>query len=238
MNGLVLVVSSTSLGSIKQEFIMSNPNISAPPPMDDAGFVGRLLPNRGTARFFRTIIRIFFAVGVLAGLTLVWDVYADLHARYTWPIADGEIVSASQKDSKGVPGATSTEKHTRYWVEYEVRFAVPADQCKTGTVSADEQESMPCSGIVRTRSTSSPYTVYDWLIHGYPRNSHVRILHDPNGPDVKIAGESAWIVYRWDKIFLMSGWLAFFLTFHTIVQRRLEYLETLHEDYDATPSRS
>jgi hypothetical protein len=36
----------------------------------------------------------------------------------------------------------------------------------------------------------------------------------------------------------MSGWLAFFLTFHTIVQRRLEYLETLPEDYDATPSRS
>jgi hypothetical protein len=36
----------------------------------------------------------------------------------------------------------------------------------------------------------------------------------------------------------MSGWLAFFLTFHTIVQRRLNYLETLPEDYDAFPSRS
>src|SRR6266571_9067872 len=162
----------------------------------------------------------------------------DLHARHTWPVADGEVVSASQKDSIVFPGATTTEKHTRYWVEYEVRFAVPADQCKTGTVSVDEQGSMPCRGIVRTRSTSSPYAVYDLLSHGYQRNSHVQILHDPNGPDVKIAGESAWLVYSWDKIFLILGWLAFFLTLHTIVQRRLEYLETLREDYDAFPSRS
>jgi hypothetical protein len=66
----------------------------------------------------------------------------------------------------------------------------------------------------------------------------VQVLHDPNGPDVKIAGESAWLVYRWDKIFLMCGWLAFFLTLHTIVQRRLEYLETLPEDYDASRSQS
>src|SRR5437868_697962 len=93
-------------------------------------------------------------------------------------------------------------------------------------------------GLVRTRSTSSPYAVYDWLSHGYQRNSHVQILHDPNGPDVKIAGESAWLVYSWDKIFLILGWLVFFLTLHTIVQRRLEYLETLREDYDAFPSRS
>jgi hypothetical protein len=214
---------------------MSTPNTSTPQLVDDTGFIGQLLPNRGTARFFRAIIHMFLAIAVLAGLSLVWDVYVDIHARYTWPIADGEIVSASQRDSNGVPGAT--EKHTRYWVEYEVRFAVPADQCKTGSVSA-EHDSMPCWGIVRTRSTSSPYTVYDWLVHGYPRNSHVQVFHDPNGPGVKLAGESTWLVYRWDKIFLMSGWLAFFLTLHTVVQRRLEHLETLPEDYDARPSPS
>jgi hypothetical protein len=215
---------------------MSTPFISAPEPADGNGFLAKLLPNRGRARFLRVFVRVFLAVGVLGGLSLIWEVYADLHARHTWPVADGEIISASQKDSKGIPGATSTEKHTRYWVEYEVRFAVPADQCRTGTIYEDEQDSMPCRGVVRTRSTSSPYTVHDWLTHGFPRNSHVQILHDPNGPDIKIAGESAWLVYRWDKIFLMFGWLAFFGTFYTIVQRRLEYLETLPEDYDAFPS--
>src|SRR5947199_3117000 len=109
----------------------------------DTGFLAQLLPNRGRVTFLRGLIRIFLAVGVLAGLSLIWDVYRDLHARHTWPVADGEVVSGSQKDSKGLPGATTTEKHPRYWVEYEVRFAVPADQCKTGTVSADEQGSMP-----------------------------------------------------------------------------------------------
>lgn len=217
---------------------MSTPNISAPEPTDGNGLLAQLLPNRGRARFLRAFIQIFLIVGVLGGLSLSWDVYADLHARHTWPVADGEVISASQKNSKGIPGATSTEKHTRYWVEYEVRFAVPADQCRTGTIYGDEQDSMPCWGVVRTRSTGSPYTVYDWLTHGYPRNSHIQILHDPNGPGIKIAGESAWLVYRWDKIFLMSGWLVFFLTFHSIVQRRLEYLETLPENYDAFPSQS
>jgi hypothetical protein len=94
-------------------------------------------------------------------------------------------------------------------VEYEVRFAVPADQCGTGTVFA-EQDPMPCWGIVRTRSTSSPSTVYDWLIHGYARNSHVQVFHDPNGTGIKIAGESPWLVCRWDKISLMLGWLVLF----------------------------
>jgi hypothetical protein len=82
----------------------------------------------------------------------------------------------------------------------------------------------------------------DEVVTKTPRSNRdrtrVQILYAPNGPDVKITGESAWLVYRWGKIFLMSGWLAFFLTFHAIVRRRREYLETLPESYDAFPSRS
>src|SRR2546421_11064156 len=111
---------------------MSSTNISAPAPADDTGFLAQLLPNRGRVTFLRGLIRIFLAVGVLAGLSLIWDVYRDLHERHTWPVADGAVVSASQKDSKGLAGATTTEKHTRYWVEYELRFAAPAHQWKTG----------------------------------------------------------------------------------------------------------
>jgi len=39
----------------------------------------------------------------------------------------------------------------------------------------------------------------------------VQVFHDPNGAGIKIAGESPWLVYRWDKIFLMLGWLVVFL---------------------------
>src|SRR5438876_34658 len=81
---------------------MSSTNISAPAPADDTGFLAQLLPNRGRVTFLRGLIRIFLAVGVLAGLSVIWDVYRDLHARHTWPVADGEVVSASQKDSKGL----------------------------------------------------------------------------------------------------------------------------------------
>jgi hypothetical protein len=123
---------------------MSTPNISAPEPADDNGFLAQLLPNRGRARFLRVFIRIFLAVGVLGGLSLICDVYADLHARHTWPVADGEVVSASQKDSKRYSGGNQHGKAHKVLGEYEVRFAVPADQCKTGTIYDDEQDSMPC----------------------------------------------------------------------------------------------
>jgi len=36
----------------------------------------------------------------------------------------------------------------------------------------------------------------------------------------------------------MSAWMAFFLTVLKITQRRLQFLETLPEDYDASPPPS
>jgi len=206
-------------------------NTSAP-PAEDSGIIAQILPNRGTAGFFRWIIRIFLAIFLLAAMVQAWDIYAELHVRRTWPVANGQIVSVTQRDSKGFPGYAN--KRTRYWVEYEVRFAVPASQCKTGAIHG-ETDSMTCSGIVRTRSTDSPSAAYQWLNQGYRLNSHVQVLHDPNGPGVKIAGESAWLVYRWDKICTLGGLLAFFLIAHAVVQRRLEYLETLPEKYTAPP---
>jgi hypothetical protein len=207
-------------------------DIASPTPADDSGAIAQILPNRGKARLFSLVIRIFLGVFLLAALSQAWDIYAELHARQTWPVAQGEIVSVTQRDSKGVPGNAS--RHTRYWLEYEVRFAVPVDQCRTGTIYG-EQDPMPCAGVVRTRSSDSPSTVYQWLSHGPALNSRVQILHDPNGPGVKIAGESAWLVYRWDKIFTISGLLVFFFIAHAVVQRRLEYLETLPENYTASP---
>jgi hypothetical protein len=207
-------------------------HIASPTPADDSGVIAQILPNRGKAWLFRLVIRIFLGVFLLAALSQAWDIYAELHARQTWPAAPGQIVSATQRDSKGVRG--SAEKRTRYWLEYEVRFAVPVDQCRTGAIYG-EQDPMPCAGMVRTRSTDSPYTVYQWLIHGYALKSRVQVLHDPNGPGIKIAGESAWLVYCWDKIFTLTGVLAFFFIAHAVVQRRLEYLETLPENYSAPP---
>jgi hypothetical protein len=122
-------------------------------------------------------------------------------------------------------------------VEYEVRFGVPTGQCLTGTIYGDEREPLPCWGIARTRSTDAPATANAWLSR-HPLNSAVGILHDPNGPNIKIVGEPSWLVYPWTGILGMSGWTAFFLTFLNITQRRLRFLKTLPENYDASPPPS
>jgi hypothetical protein len=52
---------------------------------------------------------------------------------------------------------------------------------------------------------------------------------------MKIVDEPSWIVYPWKGILVMSGWMVFFLTLFNITQRRLQFLDTLPEDYDAFP---
>ncbi|HEY2460000.1 MAG TPA: DUF3592 domain-containing protein [Candidatus Acidoferrum sp.] len=217
---------------------MSAPNASAPKPAYDASLTARVMPNRATTLLLLIVVRVFLAVALLGALTSGWEIFADLHARRTWPVADGEVIAAVQKDSNQEPlyRGSDPARYTRYWVEYQIRFAVPPDQCNTGTVSlADPPDPMPCQGIVRTRSTRSPAAVYDWLNHGYSQNSRIRVLHDPAGPRIKIVGESIWLIYRWDKIFILFGFLIFSLAAHTLVHRRMKYLETLPKDYDASP---
>jgi len=69
-------------------------------------------------------------------------------------------------------------------------------------------------------------------------NPAVGVLHDPNGPGVKIVGEPFSLVYPWKEIFGMSCWMIFFGIFLTITQRRLQFLRTLPEDYGASPPPS
>ena len=193
------------------------------------------MPNRGRTQFLRGVARLFLVIGTLGSLSVGARVYSEFHARQSWPVAQGVVVAKDLKSNKGSPGNLS--RYTSYWIEYEVRFGVPASQCLTGTISGDEREPLPCWGTVLTRSTDSPATANEWLKR-HPLNSAVEILHDPNGPKIKIAGEPFWLVYPIKEILVMSGWMAFFLTFLNITQRRLQFLETLPEDYDASPPPS
>jgi hypothetical protein len=203
--------------------------------VNDIGFLAQLMPSRGRARFLRGVARFFLAIGILGGLSVGTIVFSEFQARHRWPVAQGVVIAKDLKDNKDSPGNLS--RHTSYWIEYEVRFAVPAAQCLTGTISVDEREPLPCWGIVRTDSRGSPATAYQWLKR-HPLNSAVGILYDPNGPNIKIAGEPFWLVYPVKEILVMSGWMAFFLAFLTITQRRLQFLETLPDDYDASPPAS
>jgi hypothetical protein len=214
---------------------VSVPSAPSSQPVNDSGFLATLMPNRGRTQFLRGVARLFFAIGVLGCVSVGARVFSEFHARNSWPVAQGVVVAKDLKSNKGSPGNLS--RYTSYWIEYEVRFAVPAVQCLTGTIYGDEREPLPCWGTVRTRSTNSPATAYQWLKR-HPLNSAVGILHDPSGPKIKIAGEPFWLVYPVKEMLVMSGWMAFFLTFLNITQRRLQFLETLPEDYDASPPPS
>jgi hypothetical protein len=215
--------------------VISLPSVSPSQLVNDGGFLAQLMPNRGRARFLRGVARVFLAIGILCSISVGASVFSELHARHSWPVAQGVIVAKDLKDNKDIPG--NLTRHTNYWIEYEIRFAVPAAQCRTGTIYGDEREPLPCWGIVRTRSTESPGTAYEWL-KCHPLNSSVGILHEPNGPNIKIAGEPFWLVYPIKGILVMSVWVAVCLTFLNMTQRRLQFLETLPDDYDASPPSS
>lgn len=193
------------------------------------------MPNRGRTRFLRGVALLFLAIGVLGCLSVGASVLSEFHARHSWPVAQGLVIAKDVMSSKDRPG--NTTRYTKYWVEYDVRFGVPASQCLTGTIYGDEQDAMPCWGMARTRSTDSWATANAWLAR-HPLNSVLEILHDPNGPNIKIVGEPSCVVYPWTGILGMSGWTAFFLTFLNMTHRRLQFLETLPEDYDASPPPS
>ena len=213
---------------------MSTP--SSPLPFDnDNGIVASAMPNRGRTKFLRGVAGLFLIFGVMGSISVGVEALVEFHARHSWPIAQGIVIMQDVKSNQDLPGNLS--RHTTYWAEFEVRFSVPADHCLTGEIYDNDGDPMRCGGVIRTRPTDSPRTAYDLLSH-HLRNSSVAILHDPSGPDIRIAGESPWLVYRWDKVLVMFVWMAFFLPFFIITQRRLRYLQTLAEDYDASPPAS
>ena len=127
---------------------------------------------------------------------------------------------------KSYTGPSSRDHVSHYFVEYEVRFAVPAEQCLTDTTFVIDEKPPLCEGIARTRTTDSQALANTWA-ERHHFNEAVGVLHDSSGPGVKIVGEPVSLVYPWKEIFGMSGWMIFFLTLLIITQRRLQYLETL-----------
>jgi hypothetical protein len=210
---------------------MATPNIPSSYPGNDSAFLTALLPNRGRARFVRGAILLFLAGGTLGWIAIAARVIAEFHARHSWPVAQGYVTGVHVKSFTG-PSLRDHVSH--YFVEYEVRFAVPAEQCLTGTTVVIDGKPAWCEGIARTRTTDSEALANRWF-ERHRFNAAVGVLHDPNGPGVKIVGEPAYLVYPWKEIIGMSGWMIFFSTLLIITQRRLQYLETLPENYDASP---
>src|SRR4029077_20026809 len=163
---------------------MSTSNSHASQLVNDSNFFVALMPNRGRTKFLRGAILLFLFIGALAWIVIAVRVFSEFHARHSWPIAQGQLTAATVKSYRG-PSIRDRVDH--YFVEYEVRFDVPVEQCLTGT-SFVSGVPLACVGTVRTRKTDSQVLANSWL-ERHPLNSAVGVLHDPNGPGVKIVGE-------------------------------------------------
>lgn len=217
---------------------MSTSTIAPPTGTGESAWVTALLPNSGRARLVKVLAGIFLVVGIVGLVERVTNFSADMYARGTWPSAEGAIVSAKQTDDDENPAfKVSLSDRKRYWVEYEVRFAVPEDQCRTGIIYTGPSETMPCRGTVRTRSTQSTYRAYDWLIHGYHVNEPVRVLYNPNGPEIKIAGESIWLRYNTDRLIISALWVLVFSGLYAFARARLEYFRS-HPEAETVPTQA
>lgn len=200
-----------------------------------------LFANSGNARMWKFVAGIFLVAGCLALTERVWTLTADLHARKTWPVADGEIISATQQDDNDLSRRSgSIRGQTRYWVEYEVAFAVPAGQCRTGIIYEGAVDGMPCHGIVSTRSTHSTGEVFQWFLHGYQVQEPVKVLWDPAGTrstDIKIVGESIWLRYNTDRLVLSLIWVLAFGVLYAFSRSRLEYFKN-HPEEEICPQNA
>lgn len=200
-------------------------------PRGRSALMAALMPNAAYARLWKFMSGIFLLAGILALSERVWVLASDLHARHTWPVADGQIVSAKQQDDSEMPGRL--RGHTRYWIEYEVRFALPPERCRTGIIYEGPSESMPCHGIVQTRSTQSTAEVFQWFLHGFHVNEPVKVLWNPEATastDVKIAEESIWVRYNFGRLIFSLLWVLGFGTVYLFSRRELLYPARRDED--------
>jgi len=153
---------------------MATPNPVSFQLENDSQFFSILMPNRGRAKFLRGVIVLFLFVGAIGSLVLVARVVSEVHARHSWPVAQGFVTDVHVKSYTG-PSIRDHVDH--YFVEYEVRFAVPAEQCLTGTTFVMDREPPLCVGIARTRTTNSQALANSWF-ERHRFNAAVGVLHD------------------------------------------------------------
>jgi len=122
-------------------------------PASDASILATFLPNRGRTKFVRAVIMLFLAAGTLGCIATTGRTFSEFLARRSWPVAQGHVTDVRVRS---YTGPSSKDHVPHYFVEYEVRFIVPAEQCLTGTTFVIEGEPPLCEGIARTHGRQIP----------------------------------------------------------------------------------
>ena len=185
------------------------------PSDSDTGLLSGLIPNLDRARFLRAVALLLLGLSSVGLFMMLGEFVREFRARHSWPVARGEIVSCEEKTGERMP-----RRKTIYWMQCEVRFEVPIDQCLTGTTAADNQQPYPCYGTIISPSTTEYGMTYGWTNPQF-LSTPKRILHDPQGPDVKLADEPVWLAYDLPNVLMMSAWIIAAVLFLAAVQWRI-----------------
>jgi hypothetical protein len=204
-----------------------------PPTFQDPGLLARLMPNRTRAKFLGFAAWFSIAIGLLAGISALSAIFSSAYAHWHWPVVKGDILSYEEKSGER-PG--SSNPHNVYWIEFRVEF----DPGKLGCTTGNEwgvPKALSCIGVIRTLSTSSWTSAQSW-IKRHPHNSLANFLYDPRTGRLRFADETVWDVCPQEDILILLVGGGFGLLLRVAVQRRLRFLGSMPEDYDASPPTS
>jgi hypothetical protein len=153
-----------------------------------------------------------FVIGIVSIMALshtVPSLRRQYAADHSWPSAWGTVMSYEER-SRVVHDSDGPDT-TVYRIEFWVTLDLPLDQCHTldrFLIDARTQ----CMARIETPELSSWAKAQEW-IDRRPRNSTAQVHDDPQGPEVKFAGESILNVYPWKEIAVEFGALIVGLLF-------------------------
>ena len=198
----------------------------------DSALLAQLMPNRVRAKFMLFAAWFCIAIGVLAGISALQKIASSAYAHSHWPVVKGDILSYEEKSGHG-PSSSSRDV---YWTEFQVEFDPGKLGCSTGSYWG-VPKSFSCIGNIKTMSTTSWRSAQSWLTR-YPRNSVLSFLYDPASGQLRFADESIADVVPPQNFIILLVAGGFGVLLLVAVQRRMRFLKTMPDDYDATPPDS
>jgi hypothetical protein len=200
------------------------------PTLRDSSLLAQLMPNRTRAKFLGFAAWFSIAIGFVAGISGLWAIFSSAYAGSHWPVVKGDILSYEEKSAEP-PG--SSNSHDVYWMEFRVEFDPGKLGCTTGSYWG-VPKAFSCIGVIRTLSTSSWASAQSW-IKRHPPNSLANFLYDPRTGRLRFRDETIWDVCPQQDIVILLVGAGFGFLLLVAVQRRLRFLGSMTEDYDARP---
>ena len=191
------------------------------------------MPNRTRAKLMLVAAWFCTAIGALAGISGLSAIFSSAYAHSHWPVVKGDILSYEQKSAEET---SANSRRNVYWIEFQVEFDPGRFGCTTGSTWGVPSK-FPCIGSLRTQSTSSWADAMQ-RVRRHPPRSGATFLYDPASSRLRFADETAADVFPPEDILVLvvAGGCGLLLIW--VVRRRLRFLRTLPEDYDATPPAS